>query len=201
MPTEAFFKLDESRKQQIVRAAEKEFSQLPYSKVSIFKIAQQAEVSRSGFYYYFKDKRDIYEYILNEIKTDFLMKNNISSENKTGLFTLVENIFNYITDIRGTEREPLFRRIVSDMTPDRMKKIFMYSENDNEARPEDIIMLDDIIFSSVDELKEIVFLLASCAVYSAGSYYEDEASLEESRDKLHQMFKIIKFGISKGKEE
>ena len=59
MPAEAFFKLEKEKQNILLKSAVKEFSSLPYAKVSVFKIAQNAQVSRSGFYYYFKDKADI----------------------------------------------------------------------------------------------------------------------------------------------
>ena len=72
MPTEAFFHLEEQKKMVLLESAVSEFSALPYEKVSIFKIAQNAGVSRSGFYYYFKDKEDIYKYLIDQIKEEFM---------------------------------------------------------------------------------------------------------------------------------
>ena len=54
MPNEAFFHLEDGKKQVLLKSAIAEFSALPYEKVSIFKIAEKAGISRSGFYYYFK---------------------------------------------------------------------------------------------------------------------------------------------------
>ena len=74
MPNEAFFHLEEEKKEALLKSAISEFSALPYDKVSIFKIAQNAGISRSSFYYYFKSKEDIYQYLLKQIKMEFIEK-------------------------------------------------------------------------------------------------------------------------------
>ena len=196
MPTEAFFKLDENKKQQIMDAAVKEFSTLPYAKVSVFKIAQHAGVSRSGFYYYFKDKKDVYVYILDMIRDDFLEEYKLTGNPEIELFQLAENIFDYIADLKGTDREPLFRRIVADITPENLKE-FMVTDCCDETMGNKIsIDMTNLKAISVQELKGVVFLLATSIIYSVSQYFEDEATLEEGKNKLYQMFKIIKHGIS-----
>ena len=72
MPSDAFFKLEEEKKNKLLESAMKEFSVLPYEKVSVFKIAQKAGISRSVFYYYFKDKRDIYNYLIAQLKMEIV---------------------------------------------------------------------------------------------------------------------------------
>ena len=70
MPTEAFYKLQPDKKRVILDAAEQEFSAHSYDKVSVFNIARNAGMSRSGFYYYFSGKEDIYQLILFELRDE-----------------------------------------------------------------------------------------------------------------------------------
>lgn len=202
MPTDTFFKLDNEKKEQILMAAQKEFSEHPYSKVSIFKIAQQAGISRSGFYYYFKDKKDIYEHLLGNIKNEFISIYATEDNKKMDLFTLAEYIYEFITSLKGTDREPFLRMVISDVTPEYLKSFFVKSVYEERCGESQIrITLDDIRYGSVQELKGIIFLLSSSIIYSAGSYFENEESLEDGKQKLYQMFNILKFGISKGDKE
>lgn len=46
MPTERFYRLPEAKKQVIRQAAIKEFARVPFEKVSINQIIQNADISR-----------------------------------------------------------------------------------------------------------------------------------------------------------
>lgn len=201
MPTEAFFKLDDNKREQILKAAVKEFSELPYAKVSIFKIAQHSGVSRSGFYYYFKDKKDIYEYLLKSLAEEFMTEYKIGSDCKIGIFQLAENIFDYIAGIKGTDREPFFRRVVSDITPESLKETFLRNHRCGCSDELPDFDMSEINAKSCRELRGILFLLTTSIIYSIGGYLDNEESLEDCKDKLYEMFDVIKFGTSKGIKE
>ena len=66
MPTERFNKLPEEKKKAIRDAAMEECIRVPFEKVSINKIIQNAGKSRGSFYTYFEDKRDVVRYIFSD---------------------------------------------------------------------------------------------------------------------------------------
>ena len=66
MPTERFYKLPEEKKKAIRDAAMEECIRVPFEKVSINKIIQNAGISRGSFYTYFEDKRDLVRYIFSD---------------------------------------------------------------------------------------------------------------------------------------
>lgn len=196
MPTEAFYKLEPAKKEQLIVSAINEFSELPYEKVSIFKIAQNADVSRSGFYYYFKDKRDIYGYLISEIKDEFVTTYDISSSG-FDIFHLGECIFNFITDIKGTDREKLFRRIVSNTTADDMKLIFSFMHNEDESH-KSACCIGDIQVESKDKLNGLIIFIVTGIMYSLGGYLDDNYDLETAKFKMNQMFELIRYGLTRG---
>lgn len=67
MPSATFFNLAEEKRKRIFDAAVDEFSTVRYSEGSINRIIKQAGIPRGSFYQYFKDKEDLYLYILEEI--------------------------------------------------------------------------------------------------------------------------------------
>lgn len=67
MPKETFSNLSEDKKRKIFDAAVKEFSTKRFSEASINQIIKTAEIPRGSFYQYFRDKEDIYLYILDQI--------------------------------------------------------------------------------------------------------------------------------------
>ena len=73
-----FVEMNEEKRDDIIRAAIKEFAIYPYEATSINRILEEAHFSKGGIYYYFSGKRDMYigiaEYIL-EYYLGFMKKN------------------------------------------------------------------------------------------------------------------------------
>lgn len=67
MPTERFARLPAEKKEVIRKAAVSEFTRVPFEKVSINQIIQNADISRGSFYTYFEDKRDLLQYVFSDI--------------------------------------------------------------------------------------------------------------------------------------
>ncbi len=67
MPSETFERLAENKKKAIFDAAVEEFSNHSFSQASINQVVQSAGISRGSFYQYFRDKEDLYMYVLGEI--------------------------------------------------------------------------------------------------------------------------------------
>lgn len=71
MPSKTFLGLPEEKRAKIIAAAREVFSEAPYSEVTITDIIKLAEIPRGSFYQYFKDKEDIYFYLLETFREDF----------------------------------------------------------------------------------------------------------------------------------
>lgn len=68
MPKETFYNLKESKQDQIIDAAIKEFAQNYFDSASLTQIASQAGVSKGSMYQYFEDKKELYFYVLERIR-------------------------------------------------------------------------------------------------------------------------------------
>ncbi len=79
MPLQTFLNLSEEKQNKVIMAAIKEFSAVPYEKISINQIIKDAEISRGSFYMYFKDKYDLTLYLMDltkqQLMKDVLMVN------------------------------------------------------------------------------------------------------------------------------
>lgn len=67
MPKDTFFRLPEVKRQRIVQAAMVEFAANTYREASINRIIKAAEVPRGSFYQYFTDKKDLYQYLIDQL--------------------------------------------------------------------------------------------------------------------------------------
>lgn len=66
LPSTTFFNLPTEKRDKFLRAARGEFSRVPYSEVSINRIIREAGIPRGSFYMYFKDKRELLQFLLGE---------------------------------------------------------------------------------------------------------------------------------------
>ena len=64
MPTSTFFNLADEKREGIIQAAIDEFAVHSYHKSSINQIVKKADIAKGSFYHYFKDKEDLFKYIL-----------------------------------------------------------------------------------------------------------------------------------------
>ncbi|MDD3187280.1 MAG: TetR/AcrR family transcriptional regulator [Bacilli bacterium] len=83
MPSQTFDNLSNDKKERILTSALKEFGRVSYEEASINQIIKNADISRGSFYMYFKDKEDLYIYILSNKRkmlekklVDLIIKNN-----------------------------------------------------------------------------------------------------------------------------
>ncbi len=121
MPTKQFFNLSKEKQNSIIRCAFNEFSENEFDKASIFSIAQKSGFSRSSFYCYFKDKDDIYKYLVNKFlkqKLDILKKDKDLSKKQ-----LSKAIFEYLLSFYGKEEQNFVKNFLKNMNPENVHYI------------------------------------------------------------------------------
>lgn len=95
MPKSTFFKLKEEKKKKIMDAALKEFSGSSFDTASINQIVKESDIAKGSFYQYFKDKDDIYNYVLEVClskKEEYLSR--VLEENMyNDIYVTLKNIF------------------------------------------------------------------------------------------------------------
>ena len=67
MPYPTFYKLDENKQNIILNQAKIEFSNYLFEDASINRIIKEINISRGSFYLYFKNKEDLYFFMLDTI--------------------------------------------------------------------------------------------------------------------------------------
>ena len=68
MSTETFLRLPEEKRNRFLDAAWEEFTRVRYTDVSINKIILKARIPRGSFYQYFRDKEDLFGYLMGSIR-------------------------------------------------------------------------------------------------------------------------------------
>lgn len=89
MPKSTFFNLPEEKRERILEAAIDEFAEKSYESASINQIVKNSDIAKGSFYQYFKDKKDLYTYLISiceSTKIDYIKK--------------IEENRNYLDDFR-----------------------------------------------------------------------------------------------------
>ena len=66
MPSSTFLNLAPEKQEKLLTAAAQEFTERPYNEASINKIIQAAGIPRGSFYMYFRDKENLFRYLIQE---------------------------------------------------------------------------------------------------------------------------------------
>ena len=121
MPTEKFFNLPKDKQENILSCAFMEFSENDFDKASIFSIAQKSGFSRSSFYCYFKDKNDIYKYLVyNFLKPKLELVKDSQDLPPTYLPT---SIFDYLMSFYGKPEQNFVMHFLKNMNPENIHYI------------------------------------------------------------------------------
>lgn len=199
MPTDAFYQLDEEKRQHLLNAALCEFSEQPYEKVSVFKIAKNAGISRSSFYYYFKDKKDIYHHLLFEVKLKFIEELK-TQEKKYDIFSLARAVFYEIASMKERNLEAFMYRVVDNMKFEDMLRIMEQIEQYFGASFNNVLTgLDSLRVQSDRQILGLAALLRTGILYALLRYIRGECSLEEAEARFDEILDMIQFGVRKEK--
>ncbi|NJL57272.1 TetR/AcrR family transcriptional regulator [bacterium] len=95
MPSQTFFNLSAVRRQIIIDEAIAEFANHSYEAASISRIVSQTKIAKGSFYQYFKDKQDLYLYLVDwalEERRAFIASANLPSI-QAGFFVYLRALF------------------------------------------------------------------------------------------------------------
>ena len=133
MPTETFFKLTEEKRKKIIEAGKDEFSSVSLDEASIKNIAEKAGIARGSFYQYFKSKKDLLFFILEENRETMEKKlNRIIKESNGDVFNIYISIY-----------DDMASKCFDNMNQDIYKRIF-----------ENIKTNDESVFEGMEEKKK-----------------------------------------------
>ena len=87
---EKFFSLPEEKQLAIINAGYRVFSQNSYKKSPMSEIAAEADISKSLLFYYFRNKRELYLYLLDTaVETTYKYMRDYGSSDEDGFFDII----------------------------------------------------------------------------------------------------------------
>lgn len=206
MPKQTFFNLTTAKQQRVIDAAMEEFAAHPYLKTSINRIIERADISKGSFYQYFKNKKDLYKYLIDlvtERKMEFLSQK-IEDYQKQDFFPLLRKLF--IAGIQFRNKYPLISAIGDRLLngENEALKNEIYAEN----KPKSNEFFEELLKEAVDkgevdaeiDIKFTAFMLTEFSVSIVNYFFEynDSDNLDQIMNYVDKMIYIMKNGIAEG---
>ena len=136
MPNQTFFNLPDKKRQTIIDLAIAEFANNDYQNASITKIVKQAKIAKGSFYQYFKDKKELYLYLVdlaNKEKLAFMQQAK-PPESNMGFFPYLRWLFDVGTkfDLTHPALSQIINRAVYGDLPFREEVLAMTQASSNK---------------------------------------------------------------------
>lgn len=198
MPTLTFERLSSEKKDRVLKAAMKEFSRVSLSEASIANIIKDAKIPRGSFYQYFKDKEDIFYYIL-EVHSQDIKKHLITflMKYKGDVIISFIHLYNYILEkINSPENEPYFKNIFLNMNDDLERK-FTPNLEDNLNEVINLIDIQKLNINNRLQLIYIIDIIEAIMMRNIVQSYKRNLSKEKNIDIFVKEMNLIKEGIYK----
>lgn len=129
MPYPTFYKLDENKQNIILNQAKIEFSNYLFEDASINRIIKEINISRGSFYLYFKNKEDLYFFMLDTIfeKNNKIFKEKSIKHNKN-IKKIFVDLFEHAL-IQTDDNKKLIKNIFINFNTNHALKIIPIDKN------------------------------------------------------------------------
>lgn len=205
MPKSTFLNLSDEKKDKIIEVTIDEFVEYSYYKASITRIVNKAGIAKGSFYQYFKDKKDLYKYIIHigvEKKFEYL-RNVLNNMDSMDFFEVVREL--YVSGIKFSIDNPKLGAIGDrfiELKDEELKKE-IYGENEFKSNT----FFEKLLREGIEknEIKEdinveLVSVMLTSLSISVGEYFIKEVRENDDMELIRlvdDMISVFKDGIEK----
>lgn len=200
MPTETFFKLTEEKRKKIIEAGKDEFSSVSLDEASIKNIAEKAGIARGSFYQYFKSKKDLLFFILEENRETMEKKlNRIIKESNGDVFNIYISIYDDMTSkCFDNMNRDIYKRIFENLKTND-ESVF---EGMEEKKKQDFKNFKNLIDKSKLKIEsdldfDLIIQILNAITMSSVVRSIKYTSPEKAREEFLKKIEFIKKGIEK----
>lgn len=188
MPKDTFFNLPKEKIDKIIEVALDEFANFSYDNASINRIVEGAEIAKGSFYQYFEDKKDLYEYIVEESynKKFLYLSDVIENIISNDFFTSLKQLYN--EEIKFTLHYPRLSTIILDYT--KNSQLFSEKILSSDYRYREVFekliskAIDNKEIENIINIENHIFLLKSLNI-SILEYYIKESKYDIDKTSLY----------------
>ena len=197
MPTKKFFDLSEDKKKAFIDAAIIEFERQSFDEASIFNIAHNAGVSRTGVYYYFTNKQDIYEYLLTLNRDRFF--ESIKLSGKLDIFEFFIKYFEFMATYKDTRNEKLIRQTYKNIKLLEVNTLDITIKKMNEKMESDFQLIDfsNLKQTSKEAIGGICLIGFGFVSRCLSNYFAENQTYDEAKEECQMFIDCLKNGFLK----
>ena len=202
MPSETFKNLAKNKKNMIMEAAKREFSEVPFHEASINHIIKEAGISRGSFYMYFENKEDLYMTLVeHQVERHFMFIFQVLRDNNGDLFQTYKNLYDILYEkISKGKKENLEKNMLMNMnfhSNHLMIRENRFPSHEYCNKFIKAIQTQDLTLNTTEDLIVIIDMLTLLLVHSL------VISLKENQTTIGQKYKrqvdIIACSVKKGR--
>jgi AcrR family transcriptional regulator len=201
MPKQTFFNLPEEKKQNLIAAAEIEFSKVPLMKASVANIIKTAGIPRGSFYQYFENIEDLYMYLLEQEtekrKDDFISL--LKKHQGDIIETVTEMYENFLVEMPDEEEHAFLKNGILNFTNKDGYSLTDLFDTANESKyAKDIIYLIDKKCLNINENNELIHIMQIIMAVVFRNFIEKflkELSDEEAMNNFRIEMNLLKHGL------
>ncbi|WEG72664.1 TetR/AcrR family transcriptional regulator [Vagococcus intermedius] len=206
MPKETFLNLPTHKKELILKAALKEFSQYNIHEASVANIVRDSNISRGSFYKYFVDIEDLYYYLYHEITSQ--AHGTVIDALKSANGDLFLGLENYLADLVTAFSEDkyhdYFKVVTLNLNYVTQRKLAKKETNLKPTNPVDftkLIQTEKLTITSQEDLLDFFKVFVPVIHECLNDYFANDWRYEQLMEEYHRRIKWLKYGILKKENE
>lgn len=192
MPKDTFFNLPQEKRERITKSALGLFASNPYHAVSVNQLVKAAGIPKGSFYQYFKDKKDLFRYLIQLIYADKVNRLRKVLINSSNLFEILRVMTYEAVEFarENPEYTAIANRLMTD--PELKREILRDFTQDGNGFMEELIVQSYENGELDTELEPEVLARIIMSIFQAMGDYVYEKSRDLSAEKSKELFiKVI----------
>lgn len=198
MPKKVFYQLSDEKRNKLINASYLVFSKNSYFNTSINQLTKDLDITRTAFYYYFYNKEDLYDYLVELEKNKFINNFIYNKDEKLSLEEIFFYLFDFLSEYKNTSKQDFIIDLLYNISFDRKDELL--EKLTNHGNYCHFTGFDEYNIDSIDEAREIVYIFFSIVAREISIYYKTNKSLEDAKRDLEKKIDLIKYGIDKGEQ-
>ena len=196
MCMETFLRLPEEKRTRFLEAAWEEFTRVSFAEASTNQIVRRAGVPRGSFYQYFRDKEDLFAYLMTQARDHFIELYAKIMEKSGGDFFKTQLVCFESFAHQGGEKDVLFNRCIQvlRLNPCLHMQMIMQEQPKNHLLEDFGKTADLSCFGDEDTAREAFMLSLLSLAGAVMDGLEKPEQMDTYRRQLELRLRIIKQG-------
>lgn len=209
MPKQTFNNISSIKQKMILDVAVKEFTTKSFEEVSVNSIVKAANISRGSFYTYFEDLEDLFEYLVQNVKTERLIHAvKLIDDSEDSFFNFIKLLFEYdLQSFSSDSKYSLLRNYMhyirfnkkSSLSMSILNPLYQNEDLSNEYVNQVVkLQIPGMSKTEFFELIEVVFIIMIDTYFKLET---ESISKEDLLARFKRRMNMLEFGVNNNRNE